>query len=175
MKKVLNKNYLAVLASLSAILIFLPVLQSASAENVPDWARNTALWYGEGEITEIEFLNAIKFLIDNNIIIIDPVPEIIPAKTVEVIIPNGNSGMNNVGYYLPLNALINKDTKVVWINEDVVTHTIQSQDEDGKVVGLFNSVLLNTGDRFEYTFDEKGIYNYVCSLHPWRVGVVTVQ
>ncbi len=173
MKKVLNKNYLVVLASLSAILIFLPIIQSASAESVPDWARNTALWYGEGEITEIEFLNAIKFLIENNIIIIDSVPEVISSKTVNVIIPN--AGMNNGGYYLPLNALVNKDTKVVWINEDVVTHTIQSQDEDGNVVGLFNSVLLNTGDRFEYTFDEKGIYNYVCSLHPWRVGVVTVQ
>jgi len=40
---------------------------------------------------------------------------------------------------------------------------------------LFNSPPLNTGDRFEFTFEEAGVYHYYCSFHPWRVGVVTVK
>jgi len=147
----------------------------AVAESVPEWVRNTALWYGEGQISEIEFLNAIKFLIENKIIVIDTEPEVVSPTTVNVIIPNGNSDMGNAGFYLPLNALVNKDTTVVWINDDFVPHTIQSQDEEGNIIGLFNSAPLNTGERFAYTFDEEGVYNYFCTLHPWRVGVVTVN
>ena len=49
----------------------------ASAQSVPDWVKNTALWYGEGIVSEGEFLNMIKFLIENKVIIIEtaePVP-----------------------------------------------------------------------------------------------------
>jgi len=40
---------------------------------------------------------------------------------------------------------------------------------------LFNNTPLNTEDRFEFTFEEAGIYNYFYSFHPWRVGVVTIK
>jgi plastocyanin len=63
----------------------------------------------------------------------------------------------------------------VWANEDTVPHTVQSQDESGKVMALFNNTPLNTEDRFEFTFEEAGIYNYFYSFHPWRVGVVTIK
>ena len=43
----------------------------ASAEKVPLWIKNTAKWYGEGKISETEFLNAIRFLVNNGIIILD--------------------------------------------------------------------------------------------------------
>lgn len=42
--------------------------QDDSAESLPQWIKNTALWYGEGSISETEFLNAIKFLIENDLI-----------------------------------------------------------------------------------------------------------
>ena len=38
------------------------------AENVPQWVKNTAKWYGEDKISETEFLNAIRFLVNNGII-----------------------------------------------------------------------------------------------------------
>jgi plastocyanin len=66
-------------------------------------------------------------------------------------------------------------TTVTWVNEDNVPHNIQSQDEFGKVTDVFNSPPLNTGERFEFTFEEEGVYNYYCSFHPWRVGLVTVK
>lgn len=45
---------------------------SVSADSlVPSWVKNTALWYGEGSISEQEFLDSMQFLINNNIIFLD--------------------------------------------------------------------------------------------------------
>ena len=147
----------------------------ASAQSVPDWIKNTALWYGEGIVSEAEFLNMIKFLIENEVIVVEvsePVPQVTNA---EIFIPNGNFDVTGAGFYSPLNLEIPAGTTVTWINDDSVPHNIQSIGEKGKVIQLFNSPPLNTGDRFEFTFEELGIYNYFCSFHPWRVGVVTVS
>ena len=147
----------------------------ASAQSVPDWVKNTALWYGEGIISEGEFLNMIKFLIENEVIVVEisePVPQVTNA---EIFIPNGNFDVTGAGFYSPLNLEIPTGTTVTWINDDSVPHNIQSIGEAGKVIQLFNSPPLNTGDKFEFAFEEEGVYNYFCSFHPWRVGVVTVS
>ncbi len=39
-----------------------------SNEEIPGWIKNIALWYGQGNVTEDEFINAIKFLINQGII-----------------------------------------------------------------------------------------------------------
>ena len=149
----------------------------ANAENVPNWIKNNALWYGQGEITETEFLNSIKFLIENDILVLDndDSNEIKRNQLTQIIIPNGNYVVSGGAVYLPLNLEINPMTTVQWINDDVVQHTVQSQDKFGKIIGLFNSIPLNTGETFEFKFTEEGVYNYYCSLHPWRVGLVTVR
>ena len=150
--------------------------QSISAQGVPDWVKNTALWYGQGNISETEFLNAIKFLIENDVIVIenqDPTKS--QETTSSIIIPNGNANIEHTGFYVPLNLEVSKGTTVIWINDDTVPHTVQSIDEQGKIIGLFNSAPLTTGERFAYSFDEDGTYHYYCSLHPWRVGQVTVK
>ena len=152
--------------------------QNASAENIPQWVKNTALWYGQGSISETEFLNAIKFLIENDLIDleeVDPKPIVSENTNASILIPNGNFDIANTGFYIPLNLEIAHGTTVKWTNDDSVPHTIQSQDKQGKIIGLFNSAPLMTGESFEYTFDEPGVYNYFCSLHPWRVGIVTVE
>ena len=46
-------------------------LVQESIKKVPDWVRNTFIWYGEERISEDELLNAIKFLVNQGIIIID--------------------------------------------------------------------------------------------------------
>ena len=171
------KSKLKIIISICVVSFFFLVFSEVQAQNVPDWVKNTALWYGEGTISETEFLNAIKFLIENDIIVIESetVDNLQPvSKTMNIIIPNGNGNIERTGFYLPLNAIVKIGTVVVWINDDVVTHTIQSQDEEGKVIGFFNSGLLTTGQKFVHTFDESGTYNYFCTFHPWRVGVVTV-
>ena len=145
-----------------------------NAESVPSWVKNNALWYGQGDITEIEFLDSIKFLIEHDILILNNDDTIKRNQLEQIIIPNGNYVVSGGSFYLPLNLEINPMTTVQWLNDDIVQHTVQSQDEFGKIIGLFNSAPLDTGETFEFKFKEKGIYNYYCSLHPWRVGVVTV-
>lgn len=151
----------------------------ANAESVPEWVKNNALWYGQGDISETEFLNAIKFLIQEGIIVVDAedVKDAEPFDVIDatVVIPNGNSDVASAGFYLPLNLEIPVGISVTWVNDDSVPHNIQSLDETGNVIDWFNSPPLNTGDRFEFTFEETGVYNYYCSFHPWRVGLVTVK
>lgn len=150
---------------------------TVSAESIPPWIKNTALWYGEGTISESEFLNAIKFLLENGVIVLDEEEKDILVEniTANVLIPNGNFDISNTAFYIPLNLEVEAGTKVVWVNDDSVPHTIQSQDQMGKIIGLFNSAPLKTGATFEYTFNKSGVYNYFCSLHPWRVGIITVR
>ena len=173
-------NKIGFLASVFFILSII-FLDNAYAENVPLCVKNTAKWYGEGLISETDFINAIKFLIENNIIVLDfekvalPAEESLEPSVAVVIIPNGNAKQSNTGFYVPLNLEIRKGTIAQWINEDNFSHTISSQNEFGKAISLFNSPVLKTGETFSHAFEELGVYNYFCTLHPWRIGVVTVR
>ncbi|QLH03315.1 hypothetical protein C5F47_07025 [Nitrosopumilus cobalaminigenes] len=167
---------ISIITMVFSILLVSVTANQAAAESVPEWVKNNALWYGQGDISETEFLNAIKFLIENGVIVIESAEEVVSeAMEAQIIIPNGNFDVSGSGVYLPLNLEITTNTKVTWVNDDSVPHNIQSQDELGNVIDLFNSPPLNTGDRFEFTFEEAGVYNYYCSFHPWRVGVVSVK
>ena len=166
-------SVLVIVLSISLISLSINV---ANAQTVPEWVKNTALWYGEGIVSESEFLNMIKFLIENEVIVIDSIKESAPQiVNAQIVIPNGNFDVTGAGFYSPLNLEIPVGTTVTWVNDDSVPHNIQSTDKKGVVIQLFNSPPLNTGDRFEFTFEEEGVYNYYCSFHPWRVGLVTVS
>ena len=49
------------------------ITQHAFAEEskIPDWVRNIFIWYGQGQISEDDVLNAITFLVANQLIQID--------------------------------------------------------------------------------------------------------
>jgi len=50
-----QKKVLGIIIIASVIIFSASLYQSVSAQGVPDWIRNTALWYGEGNISETEF------------------------------------------------------------------------------------------------------------------------
>jgi hypothetical protein len=79
-----------------SILLFSFSANFANAESVPEWIKNNALWYGQGIISETEFLNAIKFLIENDIIVLES-KDTEPSKNLNssVIIPNGNANVSS--------------------------------------------------------------------------------
>jgi len=116
-----------------------------------------------------------KFVLSYLIIGSDPIPTINVANLEKILIPNGNAAQANTGFFLPLNLEVIRGTTVVWQNEDNIGHTVQSQDAQGNVIPLFNSGLLKTGDTFTYKFDKPGVYHYFCTIHPWRIGIVTVS
>ena len=58
---------------------------------------------------------------------------------------------------------------VTWTNKDDIPHTTMSTD------GVFKSKVMDTEDKFSYTFDKAGTYSYYCSVHPKMTGKVVVQ
>ena len=62
-------------------------------------------------------------------------------------------------------------TTVTWTNRDDIPHTVVSSD-DPKV---FKSKVLDTDERFSFTFNKAGTYPYFCSIHPKMTGKVVVQ
>lgn len=61
-------------------------------------------------------------------------------------------------------------TEVTWENEDDIPHTVTSDDKT-----TIASSLLDTGDRFTYTFTKPGTFSYFCSVHPMMTAKVVVQ
>jgi plastocyanin len=60
-------------------------------------------------------------------------------------------------------------TTVTWTNGDDIPHTVVSKD------GVFRSKVLDTGDRFSFTFAKAGQFGYFCSLHPHMTGTIVVK
>jgi plastocyanin len=60
-------------------------------------------------------------------------------------------------------------TTVTWTNSDDIPHTAVSTD------GVFKSKVLDTDEKFSYTFTKVGTYPYYCSIHPKMTGKVVVQ
>ena len=59
-------------------------------------------------------------------------------------------------------------TKVTWIHNDNVAHTIV-------LPGAFESDVLKRGDEFSFTFGKPGEYAYHCSIHPSMEGSIIVR
>lgn len=119
--------------------------------------------------------NAQKFVLNYLLLGNDPIPTISVSNNAKILIPNGNSAQAANGFYLPLNLETIRGTTVTWQNQDTIQHDIQSIDENGNIIPLFNGGLLKTGDSFSYKFDKPGVYHYFCTIHPWRIGTVTVS
>ena len=85
------KQFFIVLTIFS--LLSAGVAQSGFAESVPPWVKNTAKWYGDGLISEKEFLNAMRYLINNGILKVEPeivdIPEIGSDDTKQELIETG--------------------------------------------------------------------------------------
>ena len=60
-------------------------------------------------------------------------------------------------------------TTVTWTNRDDIPHTVVSDDK------IFKSKVLDTDEKFSFTFTKAGTYPYFCSIHPKMTGKVVVQ
>jgi plastocyanin len=69
--------------------------------------------------------------------------------------------------------VIGVNNTVQWTNNDATVHTVTSVTIPSGAAS-FNSGLLNPGSKFVYTFTVVGTYYYVCTLHNWMHGWVTV-
>jgi plastocyanin len=60
-------------------------------------------------------------------------------------------------------------TTVTWTNRDDIPHTVVSTE------GLFKSKVLDTDEKFSFTFSKAGTFPYFCSIHPKMTGKIVVQ
>jgi plastocyanin len=84
-----------------------------------------------------------------------------PAKNVEIKIDNFS--------FAPGTFTVAAGTTVTWINHDDIPHTVVSTD------GVFKSKVMDTDEKFSYTFTKAGTYPYFCSVHPKMTGTIVVQ
>jgi amicyanin len=63
---------------------------------------------------------------------------------------------------------IKAGTTVTWVNQDDVPHALLAVDKS------FRSKVLDTDERFSFTFTKPGTYGYFCTLHPHMTGKVVV-
>jgi plastocyanin len=69
----------------------------------------------------------------------------------------------------PMELTIPAGTQVTWTNKDDVPHTVVSVDKK------FKSKALDTDDRFSFTFQNPGTYEYFCSVHPKMTAKIIVK
>jgi plastocyanin len=83
------------------------------------------------------------------------------GKVVEVKVDNFS--------FSPQTITVAPGTTVIWTNRDDIPHTVVSDDK------VFKSKVLDTDEKFSYTFDKAGSFPYFCSVHPKMTGKVIVQ
>src|SRR2546430_15380748 len=83
-----------------------------------------------------------------------------PAST-EVKVDNFSFG--------PATLTVAVGTTVTWTNRDDIPHTIVSTDK------VFKSKVLDTDEKFLFTFEKAGTYPYFCSIQPKKTGTVVLH
>ena len=71
--------------------------------------------------------------------------------------------------FAPQRMVIKAGTTVTWINEDDIPHTVAATDKS------FRSKVLDTDDKYSFTFTTAGVFEYFCSLHPHMTGTIVVE
>jgi plastocyanin len=71
--------------------------------------------------------------------------------------------------FKPATITVPVGTTMVWENDDDIPHTVVAVD------GTFRSQALDTEDKFSFTFEKAGTFEYFCSLHPHMTGKVVVN
>jgi plastocyanin len=69
----------------------------------------------------------------------------------------------------PTELTVRVGTTITWTNADDIPHTVVSTDK------VFKSKVLDTDEKFSFTFSTPGTFPYFCSIHPKMTGKVVVQ
>lgn len=91
------------------------------------------------------------------------------SSQTEEAVETSTVAMRNISFQ-PAVIRVAPGTTVTWVNQDQVDHTVTSQPAD-----RFDSGNVAPGGRFEFTFDQPGTYDYVCTIHPGMSGRVIVE
>jgi len=100
------------------------------------------------------------------------------AEPVMVSTPEGTSvpGCEETNEcFVPYEVTVNVGDEVTWSNDDIAAHTVTAGSAGDGPSGVFDSSLFMAGTTFSHTFEAEGEFPYFCMVHPWMIGIVTVQ
>jgi plastocyanin len=97
-----------------------------------------------------------------NIVDLTATETTVPAEPFEIQIKNYQ--------FVPADAVVPAGTEVVWVNEDADIHSILSTGD------LFQSSdNFEQGESYSVVLPEAGTFDYVCGVHPFMMGSITVE
>lgn len=76
--------------------------------------------------------------------------------------------INNFAF-APTTVTVPVGTQVTWTNKDEIGHNVVSEDKTIK------SKVLDTNEKFSFTFTKPGTFTYLCTIHPRMKGTIVVQ
>jgi plastocyanin len=77
--------------------------------------------------------------------------------------------------YDPNSLIIFTGGEVIWRNDDSSSHTVTSGNIIEGPDEIFDSGLIKPGMTFSFKFEEAGVYDYFCIIHPWANASVIVN
>jgi len=80
----------------------------------------------------------------------------------------GNEVIIEGNAFKPDNLTIKAGDTVTWINNDSYNHTVKDND------ATFESGKIGSGQKYSFTFDKEGTYDYICGVHTFMKGTITV-
>lgn len=82
---------------------------------------------------------------------------------------NSNTTVKILNFkYMPDNLKIGTGETVQFVNQDEEPHTVTASDHS------FDSKALDTQQTWTHTFTKSGSFPYLCSIHPYMKGTITV-
>jgi len=64
----MKNRFKVILFTAIGFSLFFSLSATAQEYGIPSWIKNTALWYGQGQTSDTEFINSLQYLIDNGIL-----------------------------------------------------------------------------------------------------------
>mgnify|MGYP000037055153 FL=1 len=105
----------------------------------------------------------------------EPKTEIIFDRSIEITLNSSIPGCElDSSCYLPYEEKLSGGEIILWTNIDSAAHTVTSGNPVEGKSDYFDSGIIPPGNNFLHKFDDTGIFQYYCELHPWMLGVISV-
>ena len=92
----------------------------------------------------------------------------LPARAADVKVAAVEVKIDNFTFN-PQRLMVKAGTAVTWTNGDDIPHTVAASNKS------FKSKVLDTDEKFSFTFTTAGDFEYFCSLHPHMTGMIVVE
>lgn len=95
---------------------------------------------------------------------------------IPISIPKDASNPSSSDYFLPPVLTIQPKTTVTWTNYDETIHTVtEGSNNISDLVPKFDSGMIGINKSYNFTFNNKGTFDYYCILHPFMTGKIVVS